>query len=297
MRLPVLPTTLLAALALAAPAAAASSPRIAYSSFEGVATVRPDGTGDRLVVKRADAPTWSPDHRRFAYVLRNALWTARADGSDRRRVVPAGNGVPMSPAWSPKGDRIAYVQVTEVARPGADDGEVDEVHAVHTVRTNGTGRRMVHAGDTPAWTGSGDHIVLSQSSESGFDQGVAIGIVKSDGSAYRRLVRRDGWVSDLAVSPNGRRIAYIVGLGTPGLGVYDRSTRRDRFTRVGDRTALRDVTWTPDSSRVAWLQHPIWRRAGQAPPTRLYTADPDGSQRRTQITWDGSERRPDSLDW
>jgi Tol biopolymer transport system component len=297
MRLPILPTTLLATLALAAPAAAAPAPRIAYESYEGVATVRPDGTRDHVVVRGADAPTWSPDHRRLAYVFKNALWTARADGTDRRRVVAAGHGVPMDPTWSPKGDRIAYVRVTEVPRPGADDGEVDEVHAVHTVRTDGTRGRMVHAGDTPAWTGSGDHIVFSQSRESGLAQGNAIGIVKPDGSAYRRLLRPDGYVSDLAVSPNGRRIAYVVGLGTPGLGVYDRATGRDRFTPVGDRTALLDVTWTPDSSRVAWLQHPIWRRAGQAPPTRLYTARPDGSQRRTQIAWDGSDRRPDSLDW
>src|SRR5690349_24400950 len=118
---------------LATAALAATAQPIAYERFEGVATIRPDGSGDRVIVKHADAPTWSPDHRRIAYVLKNAIWTARADGSDRRRVLTVARGVPFDPAWSPDGKRIAFVRVTETPRPGADDGEVDEHHAVFTV--------------------------------------------------------------------------------------------------------------------------------------------------------------------
>jgi Tol biopolymer transport system component len=292
-----LPTAILAALALAAPAAAAAAPRIALESFEGVSTVRPDGTGRTLAVKGADAPSWSPDHKRFAYVAKNSIWTARADGGDRRRVTSSAHGLPFDPAWSPDGKRIAYVQYTEVPRPGADDGEVDEVHTVFTIRTDGTGRRKVHAGDFPAWTPTGNHIVLAQSRGRAGADGSTIGIVKPDGSGYRELVDSDSYISALSVSPTGRRVAYVQALGTIAIGIYDRATHRNRLWVKSDRTALLDVAWTPSGSRVAWLQHPIWRRAGQAPPTRLYTAKPDGSQRRTQIEWSGGTFRPDSLDW
>src|SRR3954451_3909490 len=98
-----LPLTLLAGLALASPAAAAA-PRVAYESFSGVSTVKADGSGHQLLVKHADAPSWSPGHTRVAYVLENAIWTARSDGPDRRRVITLGNGLPFDPAWSPKGD-------------------------------------------------------------------------------------------------------------------------------------------------------------------------------------------------
>jgi Tol biopolymer transport system component len=293
-----LPLTLLASLALAAPAAAAAAPRIAYESFGGVSTVKADGTGHRLIVKHADAPSWSPDHRRVAYVLKNAIWTAKADGSDRRRVIALANGLPFEPAWSPKGDRIAYEQITEVRRPGADDGEVDEVHAVFTVRTNGTGRRLVHAGESPAWTPTGNHIVLAQTrrtSSGGFAS--SLGIVKPDGKGYRVLHAGDSYISDIAVQPSGRRIGYVQALGTIGIGVFDRSTGHNKLFVKDDRTALLDIAWTPDGSRMAWLQHRISSRPGPQPVTRLRTARPDGSGQRTALTFPRGLESPDAFDW
>jgi TolB protein len=293
-----LPITLLAGLALAAPAAAAPAPRIAYESFSGISTVKPDGTGRKLIVKHADAPTWSPDHERVAYVLKNAIWTARADGTDRRRVITLRSGLPFDPAWSPDGKRIAYQQTTEVRRPGADDGEVDEVNAVFTVRTNGTGRRMVHAGESPAWTPTGNHIVLAQTrrtSSGGFAS--TIGIVKPDGKGYRSLHTSDSYIPDLVVQPSGRRIAYIQSLGTTAIGVFDRSTNRNKLFVKSDRTALMDIAWTPDGSRIAWLQHRISSHAGPAPATRLYTVRPDGSGQRTQFSFPRGIESPDSLAW
>jgi Tol biopolymer transport system component len=293
-----LPLTLLAGLALAAPAAAVAAPRIAYESFSGVSTVKSDGSGHKLLVKHADAPSWSPDHGRVAYVLKNAIWTARADGSDRRRVIALGNGLPFDPAWSPDGKRIAYQRITEVPRPGADDGEVNEVHAVFTVRTNGTGTRMVHAGESPAWTPSGNHIVLTQTRRTSSGAFAStLGIVRPDGTGYRRLRTSDSYISDLAVQPSGRRIAYIQALGTTAIGVFDRSTERNTLFVKSDRTALMDIAWTPGGSRIAWLQHRISRKAGPSPATRLYTARPDGSGQRAQFSFARGIESPDAFDW
>ena len=295
---PILPLTLLASLALAAPAAAAAAPKIAYESFSGISTVNPDGSARRLVVKHADSPSWSPDHKRFAYVLKTAVWTARADGSDRRRVTTLDRGLPFDPAWSPDGRRIAYVQNKEVRRPGADDGEVDEVHTVFTVRTNGSGRRAVHAGETPAWTPTGNHIVLVRTRAKGAGHFAStIGIVKPDGKGYRRLRTSDSYIPDLAVQPSGRRIAYIQSLGTTAIGVFDRSTNRNKLFVKSDRTALMDIGWTPDGSRLAWLQHRISRKAGPSPATLLNTARPDGSGQRTVFSFHRGIESPDAFDW
>jgi Tol biopolymer transport system component len=254
---------------LATAALAATAHPIAYERFEGVATIRPDGSGDRVIVRHADAPTWSPDRSRIAFVLKNAIWTARADGSDRRRVLTVAHGLPFDPAWSPDGERIAYVRSTETRRPGADDGEVDEHHAVFTVRADGRDRRRVHEGDSPAWTPTGNHLVLAREGE--------LGIVKPNGTGYRRLVHSDSFISAIAVSPDGQRIAYLQSLGTTAIGVYDRATGRHRLLVKGDRTALIDITWTPDGRRMAWIEHPI-RRSGTV-TSRLYTARPNGSGR------------------
>ena len=272
---------------LATAALAASAHPIAYERFEGVATIKPDGSGDRVIVKRANSPSWSPDHSRIAFVLKNAIWTARADGSDRRRVITVANGLPFDPAWSPDGRRIAYVHSTETPRPGADDGEVDEHQTVFTVRTDGSGRRIVHEGAAPAWTATGNHLVLAS--------GGVLGIVKPDGTGYRRLVTGDSFISDVAVSPDGRRIAYLQSLGTTAIGVYDRATGRHRLLVKGDRTALIDIAWTPDGSRMAWIEHPI-RHSGTV-TTRLYTARPDGSSRRALFAFPTGSLTIDALAW
>jgi Tol biopolymer transport system component len=289
-RLALLSTTL----ALVAPAAAmAATPRIAYDRSQGVATVNADGSGDHVIVKGAGAPAWSPGHTRIAFIRKGALWTARADGSNRHLVVAAGHGQPSDPAWSPDGTRIAYVQTTEVRRPGADDGEVDEHQAVMTVRADGSGRRTVHEGHAPAWTASGDHIVLAHSTS----DHSTLAIVKPDGRGYRDLVSSRSWISDIAVSPRNRHIAYLQTLGTTAIGVYDRKTGRDRRFVKDGKTALIDVAWTPDGSRMAWIQHRITRRAGSPPPVRLYTARPDGSGERALFAFPAGSITIGSLSW
>jgi TolB protein len=52
--------------------------------------IRPDGTGDRLLVRNANFPTWSPDGRRVAFsYLRSghvAIWAIDIDGSNLQQL-------------------------------------------------------------------------------------------------------------------------------------------------------------------------------------------------------------------
>jgi WD40 repeat protein len=77
-----------------------------------VYTVRPGGGGLRLLVRRAAAPTWSPNGARLVVVRPRrrltALWIVRGDGRGLRRIVTPGAGDPTAPCWSPDGRWIAY---------------------------------------------------------------------------------------------------------------------------------------------------------------------------------------------
>jgi Tol biopolymer transport system component len=57
--------------------------------------------------------TWAPDGRRFAYADRRDIWSVRPDGSGRRLLSRGRkNTIVVSLAWSPDGRRIAVVRQT-----------------------------------------------------------------------------------------------------------------------------------------------------------------------------------------
>jgi TolB protein len=73
--------------------------------------VRPDGR-DRhglSIVHFADMPAWSPDGKWIAYVGDGGLSEVLADGSGRRLLL---RRAVESPAWSPDGRRIAFEEQT-----------------------------------------------------------------------------------------------------------------------------------------------------------------------------------------
>ncbi|MCP5113822.1 MAG: CehA/McbA family metallohydrolase, partial [bacterium] len=60
----------------------------------------------------ATDPTWSPDSRQLAFSLFGSIWQVAADGGAAKQITD-GAGYHAHPAWSPKGDRIAFVSGPE----------------------------------------------------------------------------------------------------------------------------------------------------------------------------------------
>ena len=74
--------------------------------------VRPNGDDAHTMGLDGDAPYWSPDGKRIAYVHHGAIWAADADGSNARQLIPDGH----APAWSRDGQMIAFLRSEKCGR-------------------------------------------------------------------------------------------------------------------------------------------------------------------------------------
>src|SRR5215471_8890416 len=56
----------------------------------------------------ANDPTWSPDGKRIAFTLFGSIWAVDAQGGEAVQISTS-PGYHAHPAWSPKGDWIAFI--------------------------------------------------------------------------------------------------------------------------------------------------------------------------------------------
>ena len=130
------------------------------------------------------SPAWSPDGSRIAYSsdIDNyayvKLWTMRADGSDKRRVLPATAGtdvIDMESSWSPDGSKLAFRRI------GNNDSDI----VIVTLSTQAVTRiHMDGVQSYPAWSPDGASIAFSSSHENPMSD---IYTMKPDGTGLVRL--------------------------------------------------------------------------------------------------------------
>lgn len=243
-------------------------------------------------------PALSADGGRIAYVLRtfdadgdrnvDQLWLVSADGGEPRRLT-AGPG-DTSPAWSPDGDRLAFLRDGQVAVLDLDGGEPERL----TDLPLGAG--------TPRWSPDGRRIAFSAPVD---PNGGARGPMVSDGLDYQvdgagmyGAIREQVHVLDLdsrevrpftdgpesagtpAWSPDGRTLAFTRRAGadadlryrTP-VHLLDVDTPHDRPRVLAFTDGLAaTVDWVADGSAllvIGWPGDPL----GHAHLYRVGTAD------------------------
>ena len=134
-------------------------------------TIRADGSDLRRLTKvfaLNDHPAFSPDGRHIAFVSTrqpaalpgqawNAVYVIHADGSGVKRLSPA-NAADFSPAWSPKGDLIAF------ASGSGKSGNTD----LFVMRPDGSGRRLVvNNGGWPSFAADGQSLFFHSQRQGG----------------------------------------------------------------------------------------------------------------------------------
>jgi Tol biopolymer transport system component len=216
------------------------------SVFE-LRVVNADGSGQpgRLLVRKAQSFSWSPDGRRIAFEGPSTLdiYVVNADGSGQRRLTR--DAAPSTtPVWSPDGRRIAF----ESWRVGGGD--------ISVVGADGSGQRtLTRRGSQPAWSPDGLKLafVSARRKPRTFD----VYVMNADGSGLLRLARSG---QGPVWSPDGRKIAFVSGRGrssalTPSLYV---------FTMNSDGSGKRKLArgfgpaWSPDGRKIAFVS----QRAG-----------------------------------
>jgi dipeptidyl aminopeptidase/acylaminoacyl peptidase len=141
------------------------------------------GAATRLTHFHKDdwAPQWSPDGAWIAFLSDREgaprVFLTRPDGTGTRHAhedVPAGEE--MDFAWSPTGDRIAYVAST---RAGASEVWVADIASTKASRVSAAGARD----EVPSWSPDGRHLVYVSTR----DQRIDLWVARADGTAESRL--------------------------------------------------------------------------------------------------------------
>jgi hypothetical protein len=271
--------------AVAPAAAAGERARLAYVSGGTIYSIDADGADRRRII-RGLLPSYSPSGDAIAFTRYQggqiAVWLARPDGSDARRVATNSYGA----AWSPDGQHLAVTRFDVRARsPGT---------GIDVVRRDGGDRRVVVPRPSsrrslvalPVWAPSGERLLYTRMrGGEGTTRPPHVRSVAVNGDDDRPFLSR---ASGGAFSPDGTRLAFTDhsrftqrdGLSSDlGVASADGTSRQvlARSAAVDDEPA-----WSPDGSRIAFVSDRNLPSGGHTHRGgEIYTIAPDGSC----LTW------------
>jgi Tol biopolymer transport system component len=264
------------------------------STRSAIYVVGSTGGPERLVARTharrdAETPVWSRDSRRLAFSSLTGIVVATIGGS-ARRVTPLGGGSTLSwapgrrilfsdkdairsidvngrkpstlsrvlddvsPVWSPRGGRIAFVRGP--FRRAAESTGAE----VWVMGADGGGPRRIAAGFAPSWSPDGRQ--LAYSARVGLRTAV---VVQTVGERARRVV---AYGTVPTWSRTGSSIAFLAN--------RNRDVHVVRADGTDDRVLLRGTQMRTEVASERYLFHPVWSPDGSALAVAATLEDSDG---------------------
>jgi tricorn protease len=216
---------------------------------------------------------------KIAFAFAGTIWTANRDGSDLRQITTYGHE--SRPIFSPDGSQIAFSGNYDTSGPSDASSFIPGARYVYVIPTIGGEPRQLtyHPADMGAvnWTLDGKR-VLFVSSRTGFVGGegkiAQMFSVPVAGGAPERLplIR----ASEGALSPDGKRIAYVPGELPQQAWKHYRggAVRRIWLARLSDSTIVGAVP-TADSNdfNPMWAGDRVYFISDREGPTEIFYYD------------------------
>jgi Tol biopolymer transport system component len=243
------------------------------------------------------------------YALGREIWTTGPDGSEPQKVVDANAEDRFGPvAWSPDGQRIAYVRLHATGDVNQFLVETRDLQSgksmvLQTEPRFNLDAEMLEWQPMVSWTRDGRVIFARHEPDPNHadSNAWAIQIAPDTGRPKGKLIRltnSPGAISSFSIAADGRRLAFIKNSLQPQvyvgeLDVASRTLRNNRRLTLDQRASM-PSSWTPDDRSVIFYSDrngrgEVFKQQIDQPTAELLASDPARHNYEARLSPDGSE--------